>query len=40
MNYVTDKKEHEDWKVDGCKWWDNGSRKSLPKKQDAKLVCP
>ncbi len=37
--YVTDKNKHEDWKVDGYKWWNNGSRKPLPKKQDAKLMC-
>jgi len=37
--YVTDKNKHEDWKVDGYKWWNNGSRKLLPKKQDAKLTC-
>jgi hypothetical protein len=37
--YVTDKKKHEDWKVDGYKWWNNGSKKPLPSKQDPKLMC-
>ena len=37
--YVTDKKKHEDWKVDGYKWWNNGSKKPLPSKQDQKLMC-
>ena len=38
-NHVTDKKKHEDWKVDGYKWWNNGSKKPLPSKQDPKLMC-